>query len=95
VRRVISQKIVGSLLGVASCVALLLNWATMIYFGLQRDPGSLHIWWPLAAHPTAVFALVMAVGVLCGVVAGINSSKAWFVLAALNAGSFFFEWLAS
>jgi hypothetical protein len=67
----------------------------MIYFGLQHDPGSLHLWWAVAAHPTALFAVVMAIGVVCGVAAGIKNSKGWFIVAALNACSFFFEWLAS
>jgi hypothetical protein len=81
--------------GAASTAMLLVNWGIVVYFGLQHDPGSLHIWWPMDAYPIAVGTIIMTIGVVCGLVAGIKSSKGWLIIAALNACSFFFEWLAS
>jgi hypothetical protein len=81
--------------GIASIVALLINWARVVYLARQYDPGSVRLWGPLDAHPALVLAVVMVLGVGAGIFAGLKSSKLWWLVAVLNLVSYCLELAAS
>jgi len=90
-----SSRGVGLLLGIISTAALLINWAAVVYFSSSYAYASGHLWAPIAEHRILKFALIMAVGVVCGAFAGAKHSKAWFIAVALNVISYVLEFAVS
>jgi hypothetical protein len=86
-----SRRGVGLLLGVISTAALLINWVSVAYFSSPHAYAARHLWTPIAEHRILKFALIMAVGVICGALAGLKHSKAWFIVVALNVVSYVLE----
>ena len=62
--------IIGRLSGIASLLALLINWGWVVFLSRQYDPASIRIWGPLDTHPAAVLAVVMIAGAAFGIFAG-------------------------
>jgi hypothetical protein len=89
------SRLSGVVLGILAVIALCMNWATIVYWSVQYDPGSTWLWRKTGDYVIWLYASVALAGTLLAIVAAIRSSKAWYIIALLNITSFLLEFCAS
>jgi hypothetical protein len=72
-------------------LALMLNWAFVVYMSLQYDPRTTRLAMIVGDHAILLFACIAIVGTVMAIIGAVKGSKAWYVVAFLNSASFVAE----
>jgi len=79
------RKLCGYIFGSVSICTMLFGWGVFFFLPEHDDANGVNQWNYLGSHPSMILIIALSIGALSGCIAGLKTSKLWYLVAALNA----------